>query len=76
MKPTDEPGQSAFAALRRFTRKRPAAESCELCSAALSADHEHLIEPAVRRLVCSCTACAILFSGQPGARYRRVPRRA
>ena len=27
-----EVGQSSFAALRRFTRKRPAAESCELCA--------------------------------------------
>jgi len=74
MTPTQEFGQSSFAALRRFTRKRPAAESCELCSAPLSADHEHLIEPAGQRIVCSCTACAILFSGQPSARYRRVPR--
>jgi hypothetical protein len=67
-------GQSSFAAVRRFTRKRPPAESCELCSAPLSSIHEHLIESADGRLVCSCTACAILFSGQPGARYRRVPR--
>jgi hypothetical protein len=69
-----ESGQSSFAAVRRFTRKRPLAESCELCSAPLSSIHEHLIESADGRLVCSCTACAILFSGQPGARYRRVPR--
>jgi hypothetical protein len=69
-----EYGQSSFAALRRFTRKRPAAETCELCSAPLSSDHEHLIEPAVQRILCSCNACAILFSGQPSARYRRVPR--
>ncbi len=74
MTPAQEFGQSAFAALRRFTRKRPAAELCELCSAALFSDHEHLIEPASQRIICSCTACAILFSGQPGARYRRVPR--
>ncbi len=74
MTPESEFGQNSFAALRRFTRKRPAAESCELCSAPLPPHHEHLVEPAVGRLVCSCTACAILFSGQPGARYRRVPR--
>ena len=35
MTPEPESGQSSFAALRRFTRKRPAAESCELCSAPL-----------------------------------------
>ncbi len=69
-----ELGHSSFAALRRFMRKRPAAESCELCSAALSPDHEHLIEPAVGQIVCSCTACAILFSGQQTARFRRLPR--
>jgi hypothetical protein len=28
-----------------------------------------------RRLVCACQACAILFSGQIGQRYKRVPRR-
>jgi hypothetical protein len=67
-------GQSSFAALRRFSRKRRSAESCELCSAALPPDHEHLIEPAAGKIVCSCTACAILFSGRQNARYRRVPR--
>ncbi len=74
MNPEGASGHSSFAALRGFARKRSAAESCELCSAALSPDHEHLVEPATQRLVCSCTACAILFSGQPSARYRRVPR--
>jgi Family of unknown function (DUF5947) len=64
-----------FAALRQFTRKRPDAERCELCSKELGPQHQHLIEPANRRLVCSCDACAILFSGQQGGRYRRVPRR-
>jgi hypothetical protein len=67
-------GQSSFATLRRFARKRPPAESCELCAAPLPSNHEHLVESAIQRLVCSCTACAILFCGQPGARYRRVPR--
>jgi hypothetical protein len=68
--------QPAFAALRRFARRRPAAERCELCACEILADHEHLIEPASRRLLCSCTACALLFSGQESARHRRVPRRA
>ncbi len=27
-----------------------------------------------RQLLCSCEPCAILFSGQQGGRYRRVPR--
>jgi hypothetical protein len=64
-----------LAALRRFVRPRPAVEACELCSAALPARHEHLFEPARRRLLCCCPACAVLFSGPHQARFRRVPRR-
>lgn len=46
-----------------------------MCSRGLDTDHQHLIEPAVRKLVCACDACAILFSGQGGTKYKRVPRR-
>jgi hypothetical protein len=59
---------NAFAVLRQFARKRRAGEVCELCSSGL-------IEPAVRKLVCVCEACAILFSSQTSSRFRRVPRR-
>ena len=48
---------------------------CELCSAEVPADHQHLIDPLKRKLVCACDACAILFSGQQGSKFRRVPRR-
>jgi hypothetical protein len=70
-------GPSALASLRRYLRPRAAVvrERCELCDAELAAEHSHLIEPATRRLACSCEACAILFSGQAAGRYRRVPRR-
>jgi uncharacterized protein DUF5947 len=61
--------------LRRFARRASRAERCELCGAEISAEHQHLIEPANRRLICSCDACAILFDGRASARYRRVPRR-
>ncbi len=65
----------AFAALRRFMRKPTvAAERCELCSAELGHDHQHLVEPLNRKLVCTCDPCAILFSNQEG-KYRRVPKR-
>jgi hypothetical protein len=67
-------GLNAFAALQRFARNRPAAEACELCALPLSSDHDHLIEVAAQRLICACNACIILFDGQAGARYRRVPR--
>jgi Family of unknown function (DUF5947) len=63
-------------ALRQFVRKPPAppAEHCELCGLTLPSEHSHLLEPATRKLVCSCEPCAILFSGRQGGRFRRVPR--
>ncbi len=61
--------------LRQFTRRRPATERCELCSAELSPDHQHLLEPTARQILCSCDGCAVLFCGQSGAHYLRVPRR-
>ena len=48
---------------------------CEMCSKELAADHEHLIEPASHKILCSCDACAILFSGKADTKYRRLPRR-
>ena len=64
----------AFATLRQFARKRIAMERCEMCSQELAHEHEHLVEPASRRLICACGACAILFEGQAGTKYKRVPR--
>jgi hypothetical protein len=67
----------AFQSLRQFARKpeRPV-EKCEMCSAELRSEHSHLIELTQRRLHCACDACAMLFSGQAGTKYRRVPRDA
>ena len=45
-----------------------------MCSAELRMEHAHLIEAAQRRLHCACDACAMLFSGQAGTKYKRVPR--
>lgn len=67
--------ESAFAALRGFARKRMAVGRCEMCSRELPAEHEHLVEPVNRKLICACDACAILFDGQSGTKYKRVPRR-
>jgi len=67
--------QRAFDALRRFTQPRAALERCDLCGLAIAPEHDHLLEPAARRLVCACGACAVLFSGQADTRYLRVPRR-
>jgi Family of unknown function (DUF5947) len=68
-------GAPPLGMLHRWAReRRKRSERCELCATDLRAEHQHLIEPATRRLVCACDACALLFSGQQTARYRRVPR--
>ncbi len=64
----------AFAALQQFARKRRVVERCEMCSLELAPEHEHLVEPANRRLICGCEACAILFEGHSGTKFKRVPR--
>src|SRR5580658_2447174 len=46
-----------------------------MCSCELAPDHQHLIEPEQRKLVCACDACALLFTTQAGTKLRRVPRR-
>jgi hypothetical protein len=62
--------------LRQFARRRPEAEErCELCSAPLATAHQHLLDPKTRQIVCACDGCVILFCGQTGAHYLRVPRR-
>jgi len=69
--------QSVFQSLnavRRLPKPRAAAEHCELCSVELSANHQHLVEPLSRKLLCACVPCAILFSNQ-GGKYKRVPQR-
>jgi Family of unknown function (DUF5947) len=61
--------------LRQFARRQTAAERCELCSAELAPMHSHLLELAKRQILCSCEACALLFCGQTGAGYLRIPHR-
>ncbi len=63
-----------FGTLRELARRQRPLERCELCGVDLRADHPHLIELAQRKLLCTCDACAILFSGQ-GVKFKRVPRR-
>lgn len=65
----------AFATLRQFARAKRPLERCELCSSGLAQDHSHLIEIASRQIVCACEACATLFDGMAGSKYRRVSRR-
>src|SRR4051794_40404868 len=69
---------SSLAALRRFAALRAGGEQerCDLCAAPLGPSHDHLVEPATRRLLCACQACAILFGYRAATKYRRVPRDA
>jgi Family of unknown function (DUF5947) len=67
--------ESAFAALQQYARKQRLTEHCEMCSREVAPDHEHLVEPLSRKLACACDACATLFDGQSGTKYKRVPRR-
>jgi hypothetical protein len=65
----------AFETLRQFAHKpERSAEHCELCHTALHSEHPHLIEVTQRKILCTCDACAMLFSGRAGTKYRRVPR--
>ena len=66
--------QSPFMTLRQFVREKPAAERCELCSTELAPDHQHLVEPSSRQLICACDACAILFSNHRNSKYKKVPK--
>ena len=66
----------AFATLRQFARSKRPLERCELCSAGLAQEHPHLVEITLRQIVCACDACATLFDGMAGSKYRRVSRRA
>jgi hypothetical protein len=46
-----------------------------LCGAELPPEHQHLLDRNSRQVTCSCDACAILFCGQQGAKFLRIPRR-
>jgi hypothetical protein len=63
-----------LAALRRLAAVSPEPERCELCAAAVREQHQHLVDPEGRRLLCACDACAILFDHSALTRYRRIPR--
>jgi hypothetical protein len=69
---------AVLAKLRAFVTGTPI-EECELCAQAIAVEHEHLLEPEARRVLCACPACAALFvqeQHRQGARYLRVDRRA
>jgi hypothetical protein len=64
--------------LRRAARRRPLSDNveyCELCGTQITVAHQHLLNHRKREIACSCDGCAVLFCGQPGAHYLRIPRR-
>src|SRR5205085_7810013 len=63
-----------LAALKRLADARPAPERCELCATGVPEQHQHLVDPETRRLLCACDACAILFDHSGMTKYRRVSR--
>lgn len=71
-------GQPSPSFLRQIARRRPSTEPeerCELCSAPLASAHQHLLDSRTRQISCACDGCVILFCGQQGAHFLRIPRR-
>jgi len=62
-------------ALRAFTAKRPRQAACALCGARIAEHpaHPHLLAASAGRVVCACGPCALLFAGDSGGAYRRLP---
>lgn len=74
---TDQALPNWIAQLHRFAAAPPRPrETCELCGNEIAEQHPHLIEPAMRRLLCACRPCALLFEEGASGRFRRVPERA
>ena len=69
---------NSFTTLRRFVRGAcPPQERCEVCSAALGAEHPHLYTaPFQRQVICACESDrAVSVGNQAGSKLRRIPRR-
>lgn len=70
-----EAQNGSFNALRGLIRQRDTRERCDLCGTPLHSEHQHLFEPAERKLICSCNACAVLFHPHGETKYKRVSAR-
>jgi len=66
--------ENAFGTLRQLARRDRLRERCELCACSVLPEHHHVVELGKRKLICTCEACCLLFTG-PGKKYKRVPRR-
>jgi hypothetical protein len=62
-------------ALERYTRPRGRSDAarCELCGDAIGDEHRHAVDIAERQLLCICSACTLLLSGNEHGRCRAVP---
>ena len=69
----DEPAQGLINTLRRFRDRRSDQEKCDFCGAGLPPEHRHLLEMSKRRIVCTCTACALRFQDVVGGRFKLIP---
>lgn len=57
--------------LRRFVMEESGVERCDICAAAIPAEHRHLTELSNRRLLCACDSCARSLG--ESERFRLVP---
>jgi hypothetical protein len=62
---------------RAGERRTEAAEHCELCDAAIAAEHRHLFDTEAGEPMCVCQACSLLFHRDAASdgHYRLVPER-
>jgi hypothetical protein len=64
----------ALRSLRRTGKPGQKEERCALCGAGLNATHAHLLDRAKGNILCSCGACAVLFSHrEDGRTMLRIP---
>jgi hypothetical protein len=71
-------GRENVGMLQEMLKKRPPpGERCDFCSTPVTPEHSHLIELAVRRILCACRPCYIVFEPEGAAqgKYRAVPTR-
>lgn len=54
-----------------------AVEHCDLCQEVLAPNHRHLLDLSKSTLICTCTACFLLFNkeGAGGHKYHIIPNR-
>ncbi len=73
-----DPAKDNVAMLSEILRKRPPeGERCDFCAVPVAPEHDHLIELAARRILCTCRPCHIVFepAGAAQGKYRAIPNR-